>query len=565
MLICGLKLTHDGGLAVVDGDRLLFSTELEKVDGNRRYQPLDRLELVDALLAREGLRIGDIDRYVVDGWFPAPGQDRPRLPLRRHGAPVTLEVAPYAEGDAAPGAGPLHRYRFAGLPLADGEVPYHSYHHAAQHVLGAYLTSPFAADGRSALVLVWDGGMVPTLYQVRPDPVRARNLGTLMPVYGSAFADFAAQFEPFRAGDVDSMVDDHLVPPHLDVAGKAMAFAALGRDEAGFYPVLDAALGRLPLTFDAAAELARQVDAQRDTWWPGCADSDLIATFQGYLGHRLRRSLRARVAALVDAGVVAAADGEHCRWCLAGGCALNIKWNSALRAADLGEALWIPPFPNDSGAALGTAAVELSHAGGARLRWTPRSGPRLTREPLPAGWDSRPCDAAGLAALLHEEGEPVVVLHGRAELGPRALGGRSILAPATDPKMKGVLNDVKDREFYRPVAPVCRVERAAEIFDPGCPDPYMLFDHRVRPGWAERIPAVVHLDGTARLQTVHAADDPLLAAVLRAYERRSGVPVLCNTSANARGRGFFPSAAAAARWGRTRYIWSDGLLHTRRA
>jgi carbamoyltransferase len=186
----------------------------------------------------------------------------------------------------------------------------------------------------------------------------------------------------------------------------------------------------------------------------------------------------------------------------------------------------------------------------------------LVDSPVPDGWRTASCDERQLAQLLHTEGEPVVVLSGRAELGPRALGNRSILAPATDPGMKAHLNAIKSRADYRPVAPICLADRAPEVFAPGTPDPYMLFEHRMRPGWAERVPAVVHLDGTARLQTIGADNHTATARILAAYAEISGVPVLCNTSANFEGRGFFPDVASAARWGGTGRIWSEGVLYT---
>jgi carbamoyltransferase len=92
----------------------------------------------------------------------------------------------------------------------------------------------------------------------------------------------------------------------------------------------------------------------------------------------------------------------------------------------------------------------------------------------------------------------------------------------------------------------------------------MLFDHRVRPEWTERIPAVLHLDGTARLQTV-GPEEPTLTRVLGAYKRASGSPVLCNTSDNFRGRGFFPDVDSAMEWGRIGAVWSEGTLFTRAA
>jgi carbamoyltransferase len=130
--------------------------------------------------------------------------------------------------------------------------------------------------------------------------------------------------------------------------------------------------------------------------------------------------------------------------------------------------------------------------------------------------------------------------------------------------MRDWLNQIKDRDAYRPVAPICLEHRAAEIFEPGRRDPFMLFEHHVRDPWRVRIPAVLHVDGTARLQTVAATDEPALFEVLTAFDARTGVPVLCNTSANFSGRGFFPDAASAARWGGCKHVWMEGKLYTRR-
>jgi predicted NodU family carbamoyl transferase len=138
---------------------------------------------------------------------------------------------------------------------------------------------------------------------------------------------------------------------------------------------------------------------------------------------------------------------------MAGGCALNIKWNTMIRRSEIFEDVWIPPFPNDSGAAIGTAYCELFHQRHApALNWNMYSGPRISTGNVPPGWRARPCAEHELAQLLHREGEPVVVLSGRAEIGPRALGNRSILAPATDAAMQDRLNIVKNRAAYRPAA-----------------------------------------------------------------------------------------------------------------
>ncbi len=124
------------------------------------------------------------------------------------------------------------------------------------------------------------------------------------------------------------------------------------------------------------------------------------------------------------------------------------------------------------------------------------------------------------------------------------------------------LNDIKGREQFRPIAPLVLAERASEIFDGVMPSPYMLFVHRVRPDWRDRIPAVVHVDGTARVQTVDRRDEPLLTRLLDRFEARTGLPVLVNTSFNTAGRPmidsprdalecFGASPIDAWRWGRS--------------
>ena len=129
---------------------------------------------------------------------------------------------------------------------------------------------------------------------------------------------------------------------------------------------------------------------------------------------------------------------------------------------------------------------------------------------------------------------------GRMEWGPRALGARSILASPIAPEMQARLNDLKDREDFRPVAPAVTAEAFAQWFTPayrnGGRSPYMLFTHQVLPSQALRIPSACHSDGSARVQTVHADTNPRFHALLRAFEHRTGVPVLVNTSFNVRGQ-----------------------------
>jgi carbamoyltransferase len=233
----------------------------------------------------------------------------------------------------------------------------------------------------------------------------------------------------------------------------------------------------------------------------------------------------------------------HADLVLAGGVALNCVANSRLWREGPFERIWVQPASGDSGTALG-AAMHVAAMLGDEVR--PMSGAALGREWEPAALErrlatagvafERPRDVADAAAGALARNEVVAWFQGRSEFGPRALGHRSLLADPRHPANLEKLNDIKGREQFRPVAPMVLAERAAEIFDGPLPSPYMLFTHRVRPEWRDRIPAVVHVDGTARIQTVDRNAEPLLARLLERFEARTGVPVVVNTSLNTAGR-----------------------------
>jgi carbamoyltransferase len=399
-------------------------------------------------------------------------------------------------------------------------------------------------------VLVWDGGSHPAVYEIVADPPSVQLRSVLFALKGKAYPVLAMHLEPFRdlADGADAAQRRRL---ELTVPGRVMALAGTGGVRTD---LLDAVRGAWEMA-SRAGELDRYPcppfqrlvqDARR----VGASDADLFATFEWSLGGELVRGLR---------NLARRSRGL----CLAGGSALNIKWNARIRAIAGFDEVWVPPFTNDSGSAIGAACAEYAvRTGHAALDWDVYRGPALIPSRDRPDARQRPVSVPELAGLLANEGEPIVVLQGPAELGPRALGNRSIIAPATDADMRARLNTMKEREDYRPVSPVCLEEHASQVFDPGCPDPYMLYEHRVRDDWIRRVPAVVHIDGSARLQTVRAAQHPWLAALLEEYRKLTGIPLLCNTSANLPGRGFFPDVESALRWGRARYVWSDGILYS---
>jgi carbamoyltransferase len=228
---------------------------------------------------------------------------------------------------------------------------------------------------------------------------------------------------------------------------------------------------------------------------------------------------------------------------MAGGVALNCVANSRLHRESPFEEIWVQPAAGDSGTALG-AATYVAEALGAEP--AAMAGAALGRgwsdEELEA-WLRRAAvpferaeDVADAVAAALAEDRVVAWFQGRSEWGPRALGHRSLLADPRRAENLERLNEIKGREQFRPVAPMVLADRAGELFEGPLPSPYMLFTHRVSPRWAERIPAAVHVDGTARIQTVEPREEPLVARMLARFERRTGVPVVINTSLNTAGR-----------------------------
>lgn len=201
-----------------------------------------------------------------------------------------------------------------------------------------------------------------------------------------------------------------------------------------------------------------------------------------------------------------------------GGCALNSSANT--RLWDIFSDIWIMPNPGDSGSSLGAAAALY----GSHLNWSsPYLGYSIS--------DQYPTNKI-LNKLLSDK--IVAVASGRAEYGPRALGNRSILADPRDPNIKTLVNKIKQREQFRPFAPVILEEDASEWFDMSYSSPYMQFTPKcLKP---DIIPSVVHKDGTSRVQTVNAEQHPGLYDLLLKWKVETGIPVLLNTSLNIKGQ-----------------------------
>ncbi|CAN5231367.1 carbamoyltransferase C-terminal domain-containing protein [soil metagenome] len=408
-------------------------------------------------------------------------------------------------------AGGFLRTALPGLdPACVRHVPHHLAHAASAHL---------AAPEPTSSVLVLDGRGERTSY------LAGRSVEGALEV-------LATQPLPYSLGLLYEEVTEHLGFLRSSDEYKVMALAAYG--EPAFLEELrrsvrttgDGGFRVDPLELSALAKRR-----ERDEEW-GRDHADLACSVQV----RLEEVLLDLVAWLHER------TGDRVLT-MAGGVALNCVANSRLAREGPFERIWVQPAAGDSGTALG-AAMHVARELGDRVE--PMRSAALGREWSEdelEGWlrradlpRQRPLDIADAAASVLADDGVVAWFQGRSEYGPRALGHRSLLAHPGDAANLERLNEIKGREQFRPVAPMVLADRAAEIFDGPLPSPYMLFTHRVRPEWASRIPAVVHVDGTARIQTVDRREEPLVAAMLEAFERRTGLPVVVNTSLNTAGR-----------------------------
>lgn len=512
MKVLGINaLFHDPAAAlVVDGETVAAAEEerFSRRKHGKRPVPFSAWELPELAarwcLASAGLDITDIDAvaYSYDPALAKPaeemGLDDPWDHLRQ----TYARRAPGFLSTALPGLDPA-AVRF---------VP----HHVA-HAASAGLASPHhdAAD-----VLVLDG--------------RGESASHLAGRYDRGQLEvFRSQELPHSLGLLYESVTEHLGFLRSSDEYKVMALASYGKPRflgelrSAVYTTGDGGFHTDPVDWQSLVKRR----SESEEWTADHAD--LAASVQ----RRLEEVLFELTGWLHD-------RTGHRVLTLAGGVALNCVANTRLLAEGPYDDIWVQPAAGDSGTALG-GALHVARALGDETAAMP--GADLGR-----GWSDddleawlttarvafeRPADVAEEVAECLAENGVVAWFQGRSEYGPRALGRRSLLAHPGHERNLERLNDVKGREQFRPVAPMCLAERASRIFSRGpLPSRYMLFVHDVDKEWRDLIPAVVHVDGTSRVQTVHAEDDPLLHRMIAGFERRTGLPVVINTSLNTAGR-----------------------------
>ena len=475
-------------------------------------------------LAQAGLRAGELDAVAFAHDAPVDFA-RGALDALARAAPKRLAAQAYTDARL------VHRERaFRRRWGYRGRVAHVGHHQA--HAASAFFASPF--DRAAVLTLDRGGDFLST----------TTNVGE-----GNRLRTLSEVRNPHSLGEVYSALTWYLgFRPGAD-EGKVMGLAPYGTDR--LVPATrdlvrvspDGARFRVDLSWFAyqrqGAPVSRRFRARHGP--PRAPESEITARDRDLAyavqdlveeaGVRLARSLR-RATGLAHL-------------CLAGGVALNSVMNARVLAEAGFDEVFVQPAASDAGNALGAALWVWHHELGRPRAWAMDHAfwgatydERACAEALAARGLSfrRVADPGAEAARRIAEGRVVGWFQGRAEVGPRALGARSILADPRRAEMRDVVNArVKRREGFRPFAPAVLHERGPEYFEDYSPSPFMLLVLPVRPDKRAAVPAVTHVDGTGRLQSVTRASNPAFHHLIQEFDRLTGVPVVLNTSFNLRG------------------------------
>jgi carbamoyltransferase len=529
---------HDSAACIVHDGKLLAAAEEERfthVKHGKRPVPFSTYELpfhaIDYCLSVAGIHINHIDNVGYSfnpRKMPGSQQDGNfvQLPLNIQSEkgsgdgssiwdPLFLSMIVNAPGQLRDGYPHHLQKRFSGATVSDKQ--WHFVDHHLSHAASAFLPSPFA----DAAVWTIDG----------------RGENTTTSYYLGHDQDLSMMSEvkmPHSLGLLYEKITSHLGFLHSSDEYKVMALASYGRPQ-----YVDEFRSIIRLGTQGKYEVDDfQAD---DLFGPRRLRGEPFGERHFNIAHSLQRVLQERVIEL--AGWLSQ-ETQGGNLCLAGGVALNCVLNGSLRDSGLFRNIWIQPAAGDAGTALGAALwVDARQRKGKRnfSMDHPYWGPSFTDDEIEKflKWTKVPyrkmSNVAQETASLLADNKIIGWYQGRMEFGPRALGGRSILASPIQAEMQSRLNDIKDREDFRPVAPVVVEEDAAEWFEQGDYSPFMLFVYPVRKDKEDLIPAVKHVDGTARVQTVNRNQHPLYYDLLQEFKKLTGVPVLVNTSFNTRG------------------------------
>jgi len=547
MIILGLNCyKHDAAAAILVDGRVVAACEEERFV-RRKHTGEFPARAAAYCLREAGARAGDVD---VVAFYMDPAKLGGRVVTR--GLPqLVRSLNPRAFARAAPGV--VKNYlvmkaipaKTRELGLAGPRTAFRFVEHHLAHAASAFFVSPF----ERAAVMSLDGA-------------GEWVSGLLATGEGTRLAKVREHFLPASLGQYYLAVTRYLGFPHHGDEYKVMGLASYGEDEfAGQFAKVVAPAGGGRYHFGAAyfdpyfdAEGPLHSRRFEELLGPARRPEEEVSRRHENVAASAQRALD-RVGVSLAAYLRERAGAPNL--CLAGGVALNCVMNQQIMKAGLFDGLFVQPAAHDAGAALGAALYVYHHELG-RPRTAPLAsvalGPGYGDAELAAALDryklryERPPDVAAAAADAVAGGSLVGWFQGRSEFGPRALGQRSILADPRNAAAKELVNrTVKQREPFRPFAPSVALERVADYFSPARESPFMTVTFDATPRARAEAPAVVHVDGTSRIQTVRRETNELYHRFLAAFERLTGVGVVLNTSFNVAGEPIVQTADDALR------------------
>jgi len=482
---------HDGAIAYLKDAHLVASIEAEK-NSNYRYSPVSSPDVFNVL--------GELDEIpdviCTGGWWP---RDAYSLGPQAH-----VGYRGVLKSDIIVG-----QRRLLGRP-----VHYFSSSHERSHLLCAFGMSGLS-KGTPCYALVWEGA-IGAFYEIDSE----LNITLLADVLNQPGNRYILLY-----GLADPTFPKNAPFSRFSDAGKLMALASFSNrstPSAEEKKLIDFLLDCPRL------ELSSYKDLEHSRYYNVGVDDPEFRNFVGIFSDKVFDVFYQFAKSNLKKGMPLI---------IAGGCGLNCDWNTKWKETRLFTEVFVPPVANDSGSAIGTAIDAQFHlTGNPKIDWNVYSGLSFVTAD---SFDSAPYDVYetnyGLIADILANDLIVGWVNGKYEIGPRALGNRSILAAPFNESTRERLNEIKQREQFRPIAPVCLEEEAARWFSCDHASPFMLYTYRVR---TDALAAVTHVNGTARIQTVSSVSNRKLYELLVAFKARTGYGVLCNTSLNFKGRGF---------------------------
>lgn len=482
---------HDGAIACLQGAHLLVSIEAEK-NSNYRYSPISHHDVFNVLGELNEMP----DVLCAGGWWPRDNQ--------LLGSPTLAGYRGLSSSAVI-----VEKRRLLGRP-----VQYFSSPHERSHLLCAFGMSNLP-KGTPCYALVWEGA-IGAFYEIDS----ALNITLLADVLNEPGNRYTLLY-----GLADPTFPKTAPFSRFTDAGKLMALASFSNRSTP--SARETKLINLFLD-PQHLELSSYEDLEQSPYYNVGVDDPEFRNFAGIYSDKIfdvfyqfaRSNMKKKMPLLI-----------------AGGCGLNCDWNTKWKETSLFSEVFVPPVANDSGSAIGTAIDAQFHfTGHPKIDWNVYSGLAfITAGSLDlAQYDLYEANYEMIADMLACD---LIIgwVSGKYEIGPRALGNRSLLASPFQECTRVRLNEIKQREQFRPIAPVCLEEDAAQWFGCDHASPFMLYTHRVS---TDALAAVTHVNGTARIQTVSSASNRNLYELLVAFKARTGYGVLCNTSLNFNGRGF---------------------------